>query len=211
MVTATTIALQAEPRSILGKKVKTLRRKGWTPVHMYGPDIESQSLQVETEHLHKVLTQSGRSRPIALNIKTNPDQAIVFVKDIQFHPLTSLPIHVDLIKVNVLENTQINVPLSIIGEAPAVRDLGGRINLEIETVLVECPPLQTPESITVDVSSLKTFEDSIRVSDLKIPVGVSILTDSGQLLARVTSPTTQGTTPFGEATEYRQEEENPQS
>ena len=188
MASASLIHLNAKERSILGKKVKLLRAEGWTPVHLFGPGIDSQALQVETSHLHKVLTESGRSRPISLSINPDSDQIIVFVKDIQFHPLTSIPIHVDFIKVNISETTKVNIPLLLTGESFAISNLGGTINLEMETILVECPPLGTPNSISVDVSSLQSFEDSIRASDLVVPPDVTILTDREQLIARVSPP-----------------------
>ena len=217
LVTASLINLQAEKRFVLGKKVKTLRKAGWTPVHLFGPGIESQALQVETPHLHRVLTESGRNRPISLTVSTDSDQILVFVKDIQFHPLTSIPIHVDLIRVSISENTRVNIPLLITGEAPAVTRLGGRISLELETILVECPPLETPESISVDVSSLATFESSIRAADLSTPPGITIVTDGEQLIARalpsVTTETSslepvQGSNAGAEAQEILSNNEN---
>ena len=201
LVTASLIKLQAEKRFILGKKVKTLRKTGWTPVHLFGPGIESQALQVETPHLHKVLTESGRNRPISLTVGTDSDQVIVFVKDIQFHPLTSVPIHVDLIRVSISENTRVNIPLLITGDAPAVTELGGTISLELETILVECPPLETPESISVDISSLSTFESTIRAADISTPPGITIVTDGDQLIARALAPVTMETSSLDPAQE----------
>ena len=212
LVTASLIKLQAENRIVLGKKVKTLRKAGWTPVHLFGPGIESQSLQVETPHLHKVLTESGRSRPIALTVSTDSAQIIVFVKDIQFHPLTSIPIHVDFIRVSISENTRVNIPLLITGEAPAVTELGGTISLELETILVECPPLETPESISIDVSLLTTFESSIRAGDIATPPGITIVTEGDQLIARALPPATTETSslePVQESVEGAEAQETP--
>ena len=81
-----------------------------------------------------------------------------------------------------------NVPLRLVGEAPAVRDLAGTLLTSIDVVSVRCKPLDIPDSIEVDLSSLKSFDVSLKVGDIEFASGVEVLTDPGIVVATVNAP-----------------------
>ena len=90
--------LEVQHRFILGKQVKELRREGVTPVHLYGPGISSQSLQVDGAILTRVLSESGRTRPLTIQIAPDGEEHLVFIGNVQFHPVTNAVIHVSIEK-----------------------------------------------------------------------------------------------------------------
>ena len=185
---ATEVAtLPVQPRTVLGKKVSKLRRAGLTPVHMYGSGGEPQALQVDTQVLRRVLTHAGHNRPIEVVTEGSAVRSLTFVREIQFHPLTLEVLHVDLFRVDADITTTVDVPLELEGDSQAVR-LGGSLIQNLYTVQVEARPLDVPGSIAVDVSVLNNFDKSIRVADITVPDGVTVLTDGEQMVAHVAAP-----------------------
>ena len=180
--------LIVQPRSVLGKEVKRLRREGVTPIHLYGPGIASMALQVGTPLLIRTLAAIGRSRPVTLEIENGGGQHLAFVRDIQFHGVSGEVQHVDLLRVDVSVVTRVEVPVELRGEAPAVRLRGGALIQGLHSVIVEAMPMDIPETIAIDVSPLHEFDDVLRVSDLSVPANVTVLTDSEQMVAQVAAP-----------------------
>jgi large subunit ribosomal protein L25 len=183
-----TAHLRVQQRSILGKQVQQLRNQGLTPIHVYGRDIESLALQVESASLWRTLEQVGRSQPVTLEVEGQSEPYITFVRDVQFHPLNNRVLHVDFIRVDVSRATQVDVPIYLDGEAPAARFMGGSLIQTLRIIRLEALPLETPEAIIADVTVLTDFGKSIHVSDLQVPPTVTVLTDPDQLVARVNAP-----------------------
>ena len=186
MTTTDTATLQAEQRTVLGKEVKYLRRQGITPLHLYGAGQPSDSLQASTADLRRVLLRVGTSQPVFVHV--GADRQLAFVQDIQFHPVRREVLHVDLLRVNVGEAVQVEVPVFLEGEAPAARALGGTLLQVLSTVLVECLPLEVPQSLSADVSEIDDFEKSVRVADIAIPDGVTVITPLDQVVVHAQAP-----------------------
>ena len=185
-MTTDTAMLQAEPRTILGKAVKVLRRQGITPLHLYGAGQPSDALQASTADLRRVLLRVGTSQPVFVHVGS--DRQLAFVQDIQFHPVRREVLHVDLLRVDVANTVQVEVPVFMEGDAPAARVLGGNLLQVLSTVLVECLPLEVPQSLTADVSGIDDFEKSVRVADLAIPDGVTVITAPEQVVVHAQAP-----------------------
>ena len=199
MVTQTA-SLQVQPRAVLGKHVRKLRSQGVTPIHLYGKDTESQALQVDSASLRRTLKLVGRNQPVTLRVEGLPQPYVTFVRDVQFHPLNNSVLHVDFLRVDVSQTTRVEVPIFLEGESPAARLMGGSLIQTLHTLIVEALPLETPESIIADASTLTNFEKAIHVSDLDVPPGVvTVLTDADQLVARVTPPVASEIARAGEA------------
>ena len=188
MVSSQMASLQAHPRQVMGKKVRALRKEGLTPAHLFGKGIDSVPLQVETATLRRVLVRVGRNRPIALAVDGSSEQYVCFVREIQFDPRNERVQHVDFLRVDVTQRMEVQVPVHVRGEAPAVRNLGGTLVQVLRDVRVECMPLEAPAAIDVDVTSLATFNDQIRAGDLKLPANVKLVTDTDQVVVHVAAP-----------------------
>jgi large subunit ribosomal protein L25 len=172
---------------VIGKKVKALRRTGVTPMNLYGSGIASVAVQANTKELRKTLTQSGRSKSLQLLIQ-NGDEHTVFVRDICFHPVSGDILHVDLFRVDASSIIRIEVPISLYGESMAVRDAGGLLVQNTLSVIIEAKTEDIPEFVYVDISVLKTFADTIRVADIKLGDGVTVVSEPASIVVTVNAP-----------------------
>lgn len=187
MSTSTRPRLAAEPRSVTGKKVASLRRAGKVPAVVYGHGHASQPVQLDAHEFDQLRRHSGRNALLDLTLgKGKPTPVIL--QHIQEHPVTRRPVHVDLFAVNVTEDITVDVPLAFIGESDAVRKDGGTLLHQRDTVSVRALPDALPSVIEVSIASLVDFDATIRVGDIAVPQGATILTDAAEVLARVQPP-----------------------
>lgn len=180
--------LNATTRTVLGKKVESLRVQGITPAHLYGPGVSSQSLQIETQELISIIGTAGEHTPVSLSIDDQDDQVTVFIRDVHIHPIKENLIHVDLYQVDIAKKIEVNVPVRIDGEAPAVRKLGGSIFQSIHNLKLECIPTDIPEYIMVNVGELDAFDKAIRVGDLTLSSDITVKDDQNDIVVRVAPP-----------------------
>ncbi|MBI4198858.1 MAG: 50S ribosomal protein L25 [Chloroflexi bacterium] len=182
------MTIESEPRSVTGKKVKALRRQGITPLHLYGRGTTSLNLQAPTVLVQRLVTQAGGNVPVSVSIKGAPGAHFAFARQIQRHPVTDALLHVDFYQVPTTEVMRAEVPIHLVGEAPAARVHGGTLLQAIHSLAVECLPLDIPPFIEVDVSGLDDYEKAIHVSSLNLGERVTIVTEPGELIARVNPP-----------------------
>ena len=175
-------------RSISGKKVANLRREGIMPVHLYGGDSGPLSLQGDSAEINKLLPRVGLNIPVAVVVEGGGAGEICFVREVQRHPLTQDILHVDFLRVDVKSKITASVPIEVIGDSPAVRLLGGTLIQNMQSINVEALPLNVPEKITVDITSIEDFETAIHISDISVEGDISITNPSDALVARVAPP-----------------------
>ena len=180
--------LTLSPRTTRGKKNKRLRREGMVPVHLYGVSLAPQFLQVEARVLRRVLPQVGGNVPLTVAVDGQEGDNICFVREVQRHPVTEDFLHVDFLRVEATQTVTADVPIILDGDAPAVRNMGGTLVQPLQTLHVESLPMSMPASIHMDVSVLDDFEKAIRVSDVQIEPGVTVLNDAEEMIARVAQP-----------------------
>lgn len=182
------VSLTVEPRDVMRKKVKALRRSGMIPVHLYGRDMQSMSLQATLASVSKVVNQVGRNIPLYLTVAGSNEQNLVFVREVQHHPITNQLLHVDFYRVDASRRIIGEVPVALFGEAPAVRVHRGVLMQTLYQLSVECLPMEMPERIEIDISGLEELDQSIRVSDFAPSQGIIVLTDPEELIVRVSAP-----------------------
>ena len=180
--------LSVQIRNEKGKKVRGLRTRGILPAVLYGPGIKNLNLEVEEKEFEAAYKKAGSSSLISLNLKDQGKKFLVLIHSVQYDPLSGRPIHIDFYQPKLEEEVEAAVPLVFKGEAPAVKNLQGTLVKEISELEVKAKPQQLPRQIEVDISSLKTFEDSIKISDLRVPEGVKILKEGEEIVALVTPP-----------------------
>jgi large subunit ribosomal protein L25 len=181
------IELVADNREILGKKVKQLRRKGITPVHLFGHQIPSMALQVPTNHLLNAMHMAGKTRLIDLKVKKERRTRKVLVREIQTSPYKGELLHVDFYQVRGEEKLTVEVPIILVGEAPALKHKENILVRELDNITVECLPTQIPTSIDLDLSILEEAEQAIRVGDITLSEGVRVLIDPELVVAKITA------------------------
>lgn len=185
---ATRATLTATPRTVLGKEVKRLRNAGILPANVYGRGLPSFALQLDAREFLRAVRSAGVRSMFELKIEGEQQPRFVLIRGLQREGGTGDPIHVDFYQVDLSRPIVTNVPLYVVGEAPAVRDLAGTLLVAIESVTVRCRPLDLPEAIDVDVSKLASFDATITVGDLTVPPGVEVMTDPSVLVATVSPP-----------------------
>ncbi len=187
MVTDSRTELKVAPREVLGKKVKALRRQGLTPANIYGNNVASAAIQVPTDELRHVLKSAGRNEIVYLRLDGDEPRP-TFVKSIQHHPIADHILHVDFYQISLKEKVRLEVPIHLVGLAPAVDTYGGILVHGLDHVTVEALPTDVPSMFEVDVTSLAEIDSALHVSDLDIPEGVTLLTDPEQVVCKVSPP-----------------------
>ena len=179
------IELQVANRETLGKKVKHLRRQGITPVHLFGHGIESLALQCSTGELERVLAQGGHTGLINLNLDKEKKPRTVVVRKFNRDWRKGQLLHVDFYEVQMGEKIKLEVPVITIGEAPALKAKDNMLDHELDALSVECLPAKIPTSIEVDISSLTQSGQAIRVKDVALGEGITILNDPELVLVKI--------------------------
>jgi len=169
------IELNIANREILGKKVKHLRRQGITPVHLFGHGIESLALQCNTGELERVLAQAGHTGLISLKLDEEKKPRAVVVRKFDRDWRGGKLLHVDFYQVRMEEKIKLEVPVVLVGEAPALKSKDNMLEHELETLTVECLPAKIPASIEVDISSFTEAGQAIRVKDIALDKDITVL------------------------------------
>ena len=182
------VRLTVDPRMVTGKKVKSLRRQGLIPAHLYGRGTESLALQASTQMISTLLRTVSRNAIIDLQINGEGEARPVVLRGVQRNPVTDELLHIDFFQISLTERLRADVPLTLIGEAPAVHIFGGVLLQSLDHVSVEALPLDVPSHIEVDVSVLETLDSALFVRDLPVPSNVEMLTDQDQVVAKVEPP-----------------------
>jgi large subunit ribosomal protein L25 len=180
------IILQASRRDVIGKKVKVLRRDGKLPAIIYGYHIEPLPIVLDLRETTKALREA--SRATVLTVKVDGEDFTCLVRERQRGVLTGLYEHIDFLAISMTEIVRTEVNVFVQGESPAEEEFGAIIMTGADSVEVEALPGDLPESLMVDVSTLTGIGDTITVADLMLPKGVTILSDSTEMLAVVTMP-----------------------
>lgn len=182
-----TISLNAEIRSAVGNKVRALRRTGMIPAVLYGKGIPAQNLAISANIFEKVYKQAGASTLIDLKID-DKEPVKVIIQDVAPHYLTIKPWHVDFYQVSMTEKLKVKIALKFVGEPPAVKEFSGVLLKNIQEVEVECLPSNLVSEIAIDLSVLKTFDDSIKIKDILVPAGITILNNPEDSVVFVQPP-----------------------
>lgn len=181
-------ALQVQSRNDAPELV---RASGHVPGVVYGPERETPaSIQVDYNTFDKLYANAGGSNLIDLTIE-GQQPVVALIKDIQHDPVKNQITHFDLYQVKMGEMMQAVTELNFVGEAPAVKSLGGTLTKGMYELNIKCLPKDLVGSIDVDLSSLETFENSIAIKDLTIPEGIEVLDNPNALVASVMAPLTQ--------------------
>ncbi|MCE2462503.1 MAG: 50S ribosomal protein L25 [Dehalococcoidia bacterium] len=181
------LTLELQPRNTFGKKVKSLRRAGVIPVHLYGPGIDPLSLQCESRTLIRVLAQAGGSTAISITVEG--DEHLAFVREVQWDPIRGALFHVDFLRADATQPVSAEVSLVLIGDSPGAREVNGTVVQQLRSLTIEALPLDMPQDLSVDLSSLTQPDGIIRAGDVPLPDNNTLLTDPENVVARIEAPT----------------------
>jgi large subunit ribosomal protein L25 len=175
-------------REVLGKKVRFLRREGITPANIYGHGVDSLSVQVATHDLAHAIKVAGRNTMLQLHVEGEKNVRPVFVHHVQRDPLNDDLLHVDFYQVSMKEKIRLEVPIVVVGEAPAVDVYHGILLQNTTSVAIEGLPGEMPPYIEVDVSGLAEIDDTIHIKDLPVSDALTLLVDPELVVVKVSPP-----------------------
>lgn len=160
------LSLKATERTILGKKVKKLRKAGLIPGHVFGNQIDTEHVSVDGREFLKIFHQAGETGLIDLKIgaeKVKP----VLIREVQYDPVRHEPLNIDFYQVDLKQKVTVPVPLVLKGEQPESVHMGETVVLQtLAEVQVEALPTDLVENIEVDIAPLKNVDDTITVAQL---------------------------------------------
>ena len=187
MSDAAELVLQAKTRSVLGKKVKRLRREGVVPGNLYARGEESKAIQSSLDEIRRVFSAVDRNAVVTMSIDGSEDTIPVVLREIQRHPVTRQLIHLDFYQVDLTRAIHSEARLVLIGDSEA-ETKGGTVVQSLELLMLEALPEAMPSVLEIDISVLEDFGHSVLVRDLQLPEGVVALTDGAVAVATALAP-----------------------
>ncbi len=184
------VGLKLEIRDIKGKKVKKARKQGKIPAVVYGPEIETRPVFVDEKELQRVFKEAGGSTLVDLHIEGEEKSIKAFIYDWQKDPLTERFLHVDFYSPKLTEKVEVEVPVVLKGEAPALKK-GGNMLLLLDELEVRALPHLIPHEIEIDVSVLEEIDQEIKVGDLELPPELEVLREPDEVIVKVVEAGTQ--------------------
>jgi large subunit ribosomal protein L25 len=163
----TKIILNLEPRTVTGRKVKSLRRLGTIPLNIYGKKTKSISAQIKLQEFNKLFDKAGETNLVYITVGTEKEERPCLISHVQLNPVTDIVIHADFHQVDLTEKATAEIPVELIGESPAVSAENATIVTQVNHIEVEALPSDFPEKFVIDISKLAKVGDSFKVSDLK--------------------------------------------
>ena len=171
------ITLTATPRTPKGTRTaRRLRGEGKVPGVLYGMGADAVPLTVEWRELRAALvTEQGLNAVI--HIEVDGEKTPTLVKDMQRHPVRRNVLHIDFIRVDLDKPVDVEVSISLEGEAEAVSREGGVVDQVLLALHITAKPSDIPSGLSVDISGLEIGE-ALRVGDIVLPAGVTTSVDA---------------------------------
>lgn len=175
--------IKAEKRKVIGKQVKGLRREGRVPAVIYGAGLQPTAIELKAREAERALARATGATLFDLELEGETHK--VLLREVQRHSIRRDLRHVDFLKVAMDQLIRAVVPIELVGEAPAVKTLGGVLVAGVQAIEVEALPADLPDRVTVDIGGLVQIEDKISVGNLTLGKGVRILTSAEDGIARI--------------------------
>ena len=196
-------------RNSTGKgSARAARRAGRIPAIIFGDKKATISIDIEEREYKKIMNQSGIFSRL-LDLSVDGKSNLVLTRDIQFHPVSENPLHVDFLRVGKGSNINVSVPVSFINEelSPGLKT-GGVLNTVRFELELMCPADSIPEKIEINLEGL-VVGDSIKISSVNLPDGVSsTITDRDFTIATIAAPTVMSEVSTEETAETEETEES---
>lgn len=180
--------LKLQERTVVRKGLNNLRGQGLIPAVVHNHGQESIHVMAPERELEKLYEAAGKHHP--LNLEVGDQKYLALIKDAHFNPVRHQLQHVVFQAIRRDEKVEAEVPIHLEGEIPAER-AGLQVLHHLDHVQIEALPANLPDSLVVDVSVLAEIGDKLTVADLKIPEGVTVLTEPEQSIAAVVEPKEQ--------------------
>jgi large subunit ribosomal protein L25 len=184
--------MSATKRDRAGKgSARAARRSGLIPAVIYGGKTAPETININDNSFRKLMSQPGiMSHVIALEVGGKTTN--VLTRDIQFHPVTDIPLHVDFLRVTASSTVTVMIPVVFTNEdaSPGLKS-GGVLNVVRHEIEMSCSATNIPESLTVDLSGTE-IGDSVHISSVSLPENTQpTITDRDFTIATIAAPTVE--------------------
>ena len=206
---ADTTIINGNLRNSTGKgSARAARRAGRIPAIIFGDKKETISIDIGEREYKKIMNQSGIFSRL-LDLSVDGKSNLVLTRDIQFHPVSENPLHVDFLRIGKGSNINVSVPVSFVNEelSPGLKT-GGVLNTVRFELELMCPADSIPEKIEINLEGL-VVGDSIKISSVNLPDGVSsTITDRDFTIATIAAPTVMSEVSTEETEETEETDES---
>ncbi len=175
--------IDAQERTVVGKKVKTVRNQGLVPITVYGPKTPPMNMQVPYRALELALMKAGGTNLI--DVKASGKTHVVLARDVQRDKIKGTILHVDFMAVDMKAQIRTDVPIVLINTSEPVESRVGILLTGTNTITIETLPDKLIHQIEVDLAQLKQIGDTITVADLDLGEGITIINELEELIAGV--------------------------
>jgi large subunit ribosomal protein L25 len=177
--------IEAQIRTVKGKKVKKLRAEGFVPATLYGAGIDSITIQLNNKEMEALFEEVGESSLV--DIKIEKDVYPVLLRNPQYNIMDESLMHIDCYKVNLKEKITATVPIELIGEAPGVK-LGNSLIEVTNELEIEALPADLPEKFEIDISGLEEVDAMITAGDIKLSDKWVLKSPADQVIVKLEAP-----------------------
>lgn len=181
--------LAAEPKERAGKgAARAARRDGRIPGVIYGAKKSPVMITLDPQEVHREIRGGGFFTTL-FDIKVNGGNERVLARDLQQHPVSERPLHIDFLRVSTSTVVVVEVPCNFINdeESPGIKR-GGVLNVVRHTLELSCRADAIPNEIEIDLTGLD-IGDSVHISQIDLPEGVTpTITDRDFTVASVAAP-----------------------
>lgn len=180
---------KVKPREEKGKSAaRRLRANGQVPAVFYGEKIKTIPLVVDERKFARLISsEAGTNVVIQLKIEGNSKSQTAIIKEVQRNPVKDTFLHIDFQKIAMDEAIEAQVPISVVGESPGVKE-GGVLQHGLRELRIKALPKDLPDHFEVNVGSV-SIGDSIRVADISVVEGIEVLSDGEETVLSVVPPT----------------------
>ncbi len=177
--------VQAEKRTVVGRKVSRLRLSGKIPANMYGNGKDSTPLTLDAKEFTKLYASAGETTLLDLMLTGEKTGYPVLIRDVSFHPVTDAIVHVDFEQVSLKEKVHATIPVEVIGESQAVKD-GAVLVVVHNEIEIEALPTDLPEKFIINIEKLAKIGDDILLEDIAVDRSIiSIEMEPTEVIATV--------------------------
>lgn len=193
------VVLEIQPRSVLGKANKRLRKAGMLPANIFGRNEASQAVQLDAHAFEMLVKGHHGTNVITLRVPETGVTETALIRHVQHEPRSGKPIHIDFLRVSLTDRVTVKVLLHFIGESPAVKNEGGVLLHLLDALEVETEAGSIPEYIEVDVSPLAQIDDLIHAEAIVLPSNVTLITEASEPVVKVAATRAEVAEEAGEA------------
>jgi len=163
--------------------LRKLRREDKIPAVVYGSGADTRAVWVDKKEILKIVS---RSKTSVLELLGGEKKIKAIMKDVSYNPLTEEINHIDFLILQARHEVELKVPVKIIGSCPGVKE-GGILDFVTRELEIKTMPAKIPQELQIDVSTLE-IGHVLKVSDIKIPEGIAVLTPGDSICITVKAP-----------------------